>query len=45
MWFRRAYITAMRGWNKDRATRVSSVANEEPLVVVEASVDIMGKVI
>ena len=35
----------MRGWDKDRATRVSSLANEEPLVVVEASVNVMGKVV
>ena len=36
---------AVGGWNKDRATRVSPLANEEPLVVVKAGVDIMGKVI
>ena len=35
----------MGGWDKDRATRVSSLANEEPLVVVEASVDIVRKII
>ena len=35
----------MGGWDKDRATRVSSLANEEPLVVVEAGVDIVREVI
>ena len=30
---------------KNRATRVSSLANEEPLVVMEASVDVMGEVV
>ena len=35
----------MGGRNKDRATRVSSLANEEPLVVVEAGIDIVGEVV
>ena len=35
----------MGGRDKDRATRVSSLANEEPLVVVEASVDIVREVV
>ena len=35
----------MGGWDKDRAARVSSLANEEPLVVVEAGVDIMREVV
>ena len=45
MWFRGAYIVVMGGRDKDRATGMSSLANEEPLMVVEAGVDIMGKVI
>ena len=35
----------VRGGDKDRATRVSSLANEEPLVVVETGVDIMREVV
>ena len=35
----------MRGGDKDRATRVSSLTNKEPLVVVKACVDIVGKVV
>ena len=35
----------MGGWDKDRVARVSSLANEEPLVVVEAGVDIVREVI
>ena len=35
----------MCGGNKDRATRVSSLTNEEPLVVVKACVDIVREVI
>ena len=35
----------MCGGNKDRATGVLSLANEEPLVVVESSVDIVWKVV
>ena len=35
----------MCGGDKDRATRVSSLANEEPLVVVEAGVDIMREIV
>ena len=45
VWFRRAYITAMRGGDKDRATGVSSLANEEPLVVVKACVDVVREII
>ena len=45
MWFCRANIAAMRGGDKDRATWVSSLANEEPLVVVKASIDVMGEII
>ena len=40
-----AYIATMRGWDKDRTTRVSSLANEEPLVVVEAGVDIVREIV
>ena len=35
----------MCGGDKDRATRVSSLTNEEPLVVVKSSVDIVWKVV
>ena len=35
----------MCGGDKDRATRVSSLTNEEPLVVVKACVDIVWEVI
>ena len=35
----------MRGGDKDRTTGVSSLANEEPLVVVEACIDVMGEVV
>ena len=35
----------MCGGDKDRATRVSPLTNEEPLVVVEACVDIVREVI
>ena len=35
----------MGRWDKDRATRVSSLANEEPLVVVEVGVDIVREII
>ena len=45
VWFRRAYITAMCGGDKDRAARVPSLTNEEPLVVVKACVDIVWEVI
>ena len=45
MWFRGAYITTMCGGDKDRVTGVSSLTNEEPLVVVKACVDIVWKVI
>ena len=45
VWFRRPYIVAMRGGNKDRATGVSSLANEEPLMVVKTRVDVVWEVI
>ena len=40
-----AYVTTLGGRNKDCAAWVSSLTNEEPLVVVKASVDIVGKVV
>ena len=45
MWFYGAHIATMGGWDKDCATRVSSLTDEEPLVVVKAGVDIVGKVV
>ena len=45
MWLGGAYIATMGGRDKDRAARVSSLANEEPLVVVEAGVDIVREVV
>ena len=35
----------MRGGDKNRATRVSSLTDEEPLMVVKARVDIVGEII
>ena len=35
----------MCGGDKDRATRMSSLTNEEPLVVVESGVDIVWEVV
>ena len=45
MWFCGAYIAAVGRWDKDRATGMPSLANEEPLVVVKVGIDIMGEVI
>ena len=45
MRLRRAHITAVCGRDKDRATWVSSLANEEPLVVVKAGIDIVREVV
>ena len=45
MGFGRAYITAVCGRNKDRATWVSPLTNEKPLVVVKACVDVMWEVV
>ena len=45
MRFGRAYVTAMCGGGKNRATRVLSLTNEEPLVVVKSCVDVMGEVV
>ena len=41
----RLHIMSLRGGDKDHATRVSSLTNEEPLVVVELCVDVMWEVI
>ena len=40
-----AFVTVMCGGDKDRATRVSSLTNEEPLVVMKACVDIVREVV
>ena len=45
MQFHRAYIATVCGGDKDRATGVSSLADEEPLVVVKACIDVMGEVV
>ena len=45
MWFHGAYIATMGGWDKDRATRVSSLTNEEPSVVVEAGINIAREIV
>ena len=45
MRFRGSYIAAMRGGNENRAAGVSSLANEEPLMIVEARVDVVREVI
>jgi hypothetical protein len=45
MRFRRAYIATVRRGDKDRATRVSSLTNEEPLVVVKSCVDVVWEII
>jgi hypothetical protein len=45
MWLHGAYIVVTGGRDEDRTTGMSSLADEEPLVVVEAGVNIMGKVI
>ena len=45
MRFSRAYVTTMCGGNKDRATRVSSLTNEEPLVVVKSCVNVVREVV
>ena len=45
MWFCRADIAAVCGGDKDRATRVSSLTNEEPLVVVKSCVDVVWEVV
>ena len=41
----RADVAAVCGGDKDRATGVSSLTNEEPLVVVKACVDIVWEVV
>jgi hypothetical protein len=43
--FSGVYVASMQRGDKDHATRVSSLTNEEPLGVVEACVDIMQEVV
>jgi hypothetical protein len=45
MRFRGVYVATMCGRDKDRATGVSSLANEEPLVVVKVGIDTVGEVV
>ena len=45
MRFRGAHVTAVCGGDKDCTTGVSSLANEEPLVVVKLCVDTVWKVV
>ena len=45
VWFCRVYVAAMCGGDEDRATGVSSLTNEEPLVVVKARVDVMWEIV
>ena len=45
MWFCGAHVATMRGGDEDHATRVSSLTNKEPLVVVKACVDIVWEVV
>ena len=43
--FGRLYSASMRGGDKDSAMRMSSLTNEEPLMVVKSGIDIMWEVI
>ena len=45
VWFGRMHVLAVRGGDEDHAAGVSSLTNEEPLVVVKACVNIMWEVI
>ena len=45
MRFCRAYIVAMCGGNEDCVARVSSLTNEEPLVVVKTCVNIVWEIV
>ena len=45
MWFGGSYITLVQGWDEDCMVRVLSLTNEEPLVVVEASVNAVWEVV
>ena len=45
VWFCGAYIAAMRGWDEDCMMGVLSLTNEEPLVVMEACIDVMWEVV
>ena len=44
MWLHGVYVAVTGGRDEDCATGVSSLANEEPLVVVKACVDIVREV-
>ena len=41
----RAHIAAMCRGDKDRTTGVSSLTNEEPLVVVKSGINVVGEVV
>jgi hypothetical protein len=43
--FCRVHVAVMRGGDEDCVVRVSSLTDKEPLMVVEACVDIMWEVI
>ena len=45
MQFGRTHVSAVRGRDEDRATGVSSLANEEPLIDMDLGIDIMREVI
>ena len=45
MRFYGAYVAAMSGWDEDRAMGVSFLADEEPLVVMKAGVDIVQEIV
>ena len=45
MLFYGAHIATVRGGDEDCAARVSSLSNEEPLVVMEVCVNVVGKVV
>ena len=45
MRFGGVYVATVGRWDKDCAARVSSLANEEPLVVVKTGVDIVREVV
>ena len=45
MWFYRARVAAMCGGDEDCAAGVSSLTDEEPLVVVKARINIMQEVV
>ena len=45
MWFCGAHVATMRGGDEDHMTRVSSLTNKEPMVVVKARIDIVWEVV